>query len=174
MVKLTMVGRVSDGLPIAQATRYLDEENDNFLYYKQQAEFILKEISMGSLPSSKMTIRVDHQYSFNYLVRGGFCFITLCGSSYPRKLAFLFLHDLHKQIQKFDVCLIAKITKPYSFVGFEMLESLMVTSKSASGVCCSQGLEVIALKWTPILAISFVAGILLWSSLILTEDLLIY
>ncbi|OMO97867.1 hypothetical protein COLO4_14303 [Corchorus olitorius] len=67
MVKLTIVGRVKDGLPLAQGKRYVNSEeiNDNFQCYKQQAEFILKEISRGALPPSKMTIRLDH-HSFKY------------------------------------------------------------------------------------------------------------
>lgn len=67
MVKLTIVGRVrADGLPLAQGPRYLNEENgNNISFYKQQAEFILTEISRGNLPSSKMTIRVDH-HCFKY------------------------------------------------------------------------------------------------------------
>lgn len=46
------------------------------------------------------------------------CFITLCDSSYPRKLAFHYLQDLQKEFQKFDISLIDKITRPYSFVKF--------------------------------------------------------
>lgn len=65
MVKLTIVGRVSDGLPLAQGRRYINQENDNFSFYKQQTEFILKEISRGALAPSKMTICVDH-HSFQY------------------------------------------------------------------------------------------------------------
>ncbi len=66
MVKLTIVGRVSDGLPLAQGPRYMIEENNNFLFHKQQAEFILKEISRGALAQySKMTILVDH-HCFKY------------------------------------------------------------------------------------------------------------
>lgn len=65
MVKLTIVGRVSDGLALAQGPRYGNEENDSFLFYKQQGEFILEEISRGALAPSKMTILVDH-HSFKY------------------------------------------------------------------------------------------------------------
>ncbi|KAL6321602.1 hypothetical protein AAG906_025434 [Vitis piasezkii] len=120
MVKLTIVGRVSDGLPLAQGLRYQnDEENENFLCYKQQAEFILKEISRGALSPSKMTIHIDHYHCFNYLVENGHCFITLCDSSYPRKLAFHYLQDLQKEFEKFDIGLMEKITKPYSFVRFD-------------------------------------------------------
>lgn len=121
MVKMTIVGRVSDGLPLAQGPRYLNQEHDSFSFYKQQAEFILKEISRGALAPSKMTIRVDH-HSFHYLMENGIgCFITLCDSSYPRKLAFHYLQDLQKEFQKFDISLIDKITRPYSFVKFESI-----------------------------------------------------
>ncbi|KAI8005487.1 hypothetical protein LOK49_LG08G02514 [Camellia lanceoleosa] len=69
MVKKTIVGRVSDGLPITQSPRYVNEEDENFSSYKQQAEFILREISRtgSSLALSKMTIRLDlHQHCFKY------------------------------------------------------------------------------------------------------------
>lgn len=66
MVKLTIVGRVRDGLPLAEGPRYLNQQNDNFSsFYKQQAEFILKEISRGALAPPKMIIHVDH-HSFQY------------------------------------------------------------------------------------------------------------
>ncbi|KAH9647143.1 Longin domain-containing protein [Citrus sinensis] len=131
MVKMTIVGRVSDGLPLARGPRYLNQEHDSFSFYKQQAEFILKEISRGALAPSKMTIRVDH-HSFQYppppllrnyyLMENGIgCFITLCDSSYPRKLVFHYLQDLQKEFQKFDISLIDKITRPYSCVKFESI-----------------------------------------------------
>ncbi|XP_062076130.1 25.3 kDa vesicle transport protein SEC22-1 [Humulus lupulus] len=120
MVKVTIVGRVREGLPLAQGPRYVNkEENESFSFNKQQGELILKEISRGALPHSKMTIRVDHQYCFNYLVENGIAFITLFDSSYPRKLAFHYLQDLQKEFQKFDSNLIEKITRPYSFIGFD-------------------------------------------------------
>lgn len=62
MVKLTIVGRVNDGLPIAQGPRYVNQDNEGFSFYKQQGEFILKEISRGALQHSKMIIRVDHHF----------------------------------------------------------------------------------------------------------------
>ena len=58
----------------------------------------------------------------SYLVENGHCFITLCDSSYPRKLAFHYLQDLQKEFEKFDIGLMEKITKPYSFVRFGNLQ----------------------------------------------------
>lgn len=72
MVKLTMVGRVRDGLPIAQGIRYVNEENDDILGYKKQAEFILKEISRGTISPSKMAILMHHHcfmyHPFSFLL----------------------------------------------------------------------------------------------------------
>ncbi|KAH7839601.1 hypothetical protein Vadar_006142 [Vaccinium darrowii] len=119
MVKLTIVGRVSDGLPVAQGPRYVNEGDDDISSYMRQAEFILEEISRsGSLAPSKMIIPVDH-HCFHYMVENGVCVITLCDSSYPRKLAFCYLQDLVREFEKFDESFIKKITKPYSFVRFD-------------------------------------------------------
>ncbi|KAL4025295.1 hypothetical protein IC575_013676 [Cucumis melo] len=79
MVKLTMVGRVRDGLPIAQG--------------------------------------------ISYLVENGVCYMTLCDSSYPRKLALHYLQDLQKEFGKFDDALINKLIKPYSFLKFDSIIS---------------------------------------------------
>ncbi|KAL3834442.1 hypothetical protein ACJIZ3_009178 [Penstemon smallii] len=119
MVKLiTIVGRVIDGLPLAQCPRYVDQENENISAYKQQGEFLLKEISRGALPNSKMIIFLDH-HSFHYMVENGMCFMVLCDSSYPRKLAFYYLQDLDMEFQKFNVKLKERIIRPYSFIRFE-------------------------------------------------------
>lgn len=44
--------------------------------------------------------------------------MTLCDSSYPRKLAFHYLQDLQKEFERLDNSLVEKITRPYSFVKF--------------------------------------------------------
>ena len=84
MVKLTMVGRVRDGVPLAQGIRYVNEETDDVLGYKQQAEFILKQISRGALSSPKMAIQMHH-HSFMY--RSNSLFFTLI-STYRVKISF--------------------------------------------------------------------------------------
>lgn len=125
MVKLTIIGRIRDGMPLAQGLRYVNEENNNLSFYKQQAEFIFKEISRGGLiPISKMTIHIDHQHSFNCLVANGVCFITLCECSYPRTLAFEYLQDLRLELEKPENDqLIEKIRRPYSFLKFDSVIS---------------------------------------------------
>ncbi|KAJ4954628.1 hypothetical protein NE237_011411 [Protea cynaroides] len=218
MVKLTIVGRVSDGLPIAQGPRYLNGENENMLFYKQQGEFILKEISRGTLSPSKMSIRIDH-HCFYFLVDNGFCYSTLCESSYPRKLAFHYLQDLQREFEKEDPRIVETITIPYSFLRFdtvignirkqyldtrtqanlsklhanrgqeldimtediskiienkrhsEVSERMLLSSRTVSSIWCSPCLEVIALKWTPITITIVVAIVILWSYIILSENI---
>ncbi|KAI7741187.1 hypothetical protein M8C21_001133 [Ambrosia artemisiifolia] len=190
MVKLTIVGRVHDGLPISQGPIY--DEDD--IVYKKHAEFLLHEISMDALPPSTTTIFLHNH-----------CF---------KKLAFHYLQDLQKEFDKVDPQLVNHISKPYSFVKFDniicnirrqyidtrtqtnlsklnadheldqldvlteemsviverrrrsdMLEKMKNAHKSTSPVWESKTLEVIAAKWTPITIIFVVAFVLLWSSL---------
>ncbi|XP_055827306.1 25.3 kDa vesicle transport protein SEC22-1 [Solanum dulcamara] len=123
MVKVTIIGRLSDGMPLAQGPRshvVHEENNDVLTTYKKQAEFILKEISLRALPSSKMTILVDH-HCFNYMVENGICYLTLCESSYPRKLAFHYLQDLQQEFERLDSSLVDRITKPYTFIKLDTI-----------------------------------------------------
>ncbi|KAH0702680.1 hypothetical protein KY290_017989 [Solanum tuberosum] len=120
MVKVTIIGRVSDGMPLAQGPRLHEENNDVLTTYKKQAEFILKEISLHALPSSKMTILVDH-HCFNYMVENGICYLTICESSYPRKLAFHYLQDLQQEFERLDSSLVDRITKPYTFIKLDTI-----------------------------------------------------
>lgn len=60
MVKLTLVGRLKDGLPVSQAPAHLNEDNLVLSSYKYKAELVLKEISRGTLTNPKMTVLIDH------------------------------------------------------------------------------------------------------------------
>ncbi|XP_013627725.1 PREDICTED: 25.3 kDa vesicle transport protein [Brassica oleracea var. oleracea] len=122
MVKLTIVGRVEDGLPLAQDQTYVNQQdNASFLFYQQQAELLLKQISKDPLLHPKMTILLDH-HSFHFLVEKKICYIALSDSSYPRKLLFHYLQDLQKELDNFgETTLIQTTSKPYSFVRFSKI-----------------------------------------------------
>ncbi|KAL0710345.1 hypothetical protein Bca4012_017323 [Brassica carinata] len=122
MVKLTIVGRVEDGLPLAQDQTFVNQQdNASFLFYKQQAELLLKQISQDPLLHPKMTILLDH-HSFHFLVEKKICYIALSDSSYPRKLLFHYLQDLQKELDHFDeITLIQTTSNPYSFVRFSKI-----------------------------------------------------
>ncbi|KAK8487126.1 hypothetical protein V6N13_046577 [Hibiscus sabdariffa] len=203
MVKLTLVGRVKDGLPLAQEARYLTNETTTShnlsSNYKQQAEFLLHEISRGALPLSSMTVRVDHhsfKYPFPYKLFPYFHFLML---ERDHELN-LFVSDISPEILSRSV--IANIRKQYidtrtqanlSKLNANRRRELDVVTENMSDIIerrrnseilqtpaanntsrtSSPRLEAIALIWTPIAIIIVVALILLWASIIFTDDYLI-
>ncbi|CAA6671786.1 unnamed protein product [Spirodela intermedia] len=78
MVKLTMIARVTDGLPLAEGLDDSRDQKDADLY-KQQAKLLFKNL---------------------YIIEGRVCYLTLCDRSYPKKLAFQYLEDLKNEFER--------------------------------------------------------------------------
>ena len=65
MVKLTMLARVADGLPLAEG---LDSDRQQDLeQYKQQAKTLFKKLSQGPPPPSRMSYE-SGPYFLHYMV----------------------------------------------------------------------------------------------------------
>ena len=64
MVKLTMIARVTDGLPLAEGLDDGRDQNDSE-YYKQQAKAVFKNLSKGHNEASRMSIETG-PYVFQY------------------------------------------------------------------------------------------------------------
>lgn len=64
MVKLTMIARVTDGLPLAEG---LDDGRDlnDAEFYKQQVKALFKNLSRGQNEASRMSIETG-PYIFQY------------------------------------------------------------------------------------------------------------
>lgn len=64
MVKLTMIARVTDGLPLAEG---LDDGRDmqDAEYYKQQVKALFKNLSRGQNEASRMSVETG-PYIFQY------------------------------------------------------------------------------------------------------------
>lgn len=98
MVKLTMIARVTDGLPLAEG---LDDGRDqkDADFYKQQAKLLFKNLSKGHYEASRMSIETGSyffqypnllhgwfsQYS-SYLASGPILLIIWLSSSYIMKI----------------------------------------------------------------------------------------
>eukprot|EP00249_Psilotum_nudum_P017747 c26471_g1_i2 orf=481-1140(+) len=117
MVKLTMIARVTDGLPLAEG---LDDgrEQKDLEFYKQQAKSLFKKLSQGQHEPSRMSIETG-PYVFYYLIEGGVCYLTMCDRSYPKKLAFQYLEDLMKEFEKVNRSQIETVARPYAFIKFD-------------------------------------------------------
>ena len=96
MVKLTMIARVLDGLPLAEG---LDTDASLDLeYYKQQAKTLFKKLGQnssyssgaGGAPPSRMSYE-SGEYFMHYVIESGVCYLTLCERNYPKKLAYSYL-----------------------------------------------------------------------------------
>ncbi|XP_039134377.1 25.3 kDa vesicle transport protein [Dioscorea cayenensis subsp. rotundata] len=119
MVKLTLIGRLSDGLPLTQTPEYLNEDIESTSEYKDKGELVLVEVSRrGALESSGMTVLIDH-HCFHCLISNSVCYLTLCDVQYPTKLAFHYLQDLRKEFEKVELKIVEAFSKPYAFKKFE-------------------------------------------------------
>ena len=71
MVKLTLIARVTDGLPLAEG---LDDGRDqkDIEFYKQQAKQLCKELSRRQHEASRMSVETG-PYFFQYPCNIFFC-----------------------------------------------------------------------------------------------------
>nr|BAD36640.1 putative protein transport protein SEC22 [Oryza sativa Japonica Group] len=110
MVKLTMIARVTDGLPLAEG---LDDGRDqkDADFYKQQAKLLFKNLSKGQHEASRMSIETGPYY-FHYIIEGRVCYLTMCDRSYPKKLAFQYLEDLRNEFERVNGSQIETAARP--------------------------------------------------------------
>lgn len=116
MVKLTIIARVTDGLPLAEG---LDDGRDQDIeFYKQQAKLLFKNLSKGHIEASRMSIETG-PYFFHYIIEGRVCYLTMCDRSYPKKLAFQYLEDLKNEFEKAWGSQIETVARPYGCIKFD-------------------------------------------------------
>mmetsp|Transcript_11679 Transcript_11679/g.42694 ORF Transcript_11679/g.42694 Transcript_11679/m.42694 type:complete len:219 (-) Transcript_11679:221-877(-) len=119
MVKLTMVSRLSDGMPLAEG---LDNEREQreLEQYKVQAKAVVKQLAAA--PPSQQAPRMSFEsgpYVLHYLIANGVCYITVCDKSYPKKLAFQYLDELQREFDSQFHTQIESVARPYAFVKFD-------------------------------------------------------
>ncbi|PPD89255.1 hypothetical protein GOBAR_DD13817 [Gossypium barbadense] len=117
MVKLTMIARVTDGLPLAEG---LDDGRDltDAEMYKQQVKALFKNLSKGHNEASRMSVETG-PYVFQYPCPGRVCYLTMCDRSYPKKLAFQYLEDLKNEFERVNGAQIETAARPYAFIKFD-------------------------------------------------------
>nr|GMC77412.1 25.3 kDa vesicle transport protein [Ipomoea batatas] len=117
MVKLTMIARIVDGLPLAEG---LDDGRDipDADFYKQQVKSLFKNLATGHNEPSRMSIETG-PYMFHYVIEGRVCYLTMCDRSYPKKLAFQYLEDLKNEFERVNGSQIETAARPYAFIKFD-------------------------------------------------------
>jgi len=117
MVKLTMIARVTDGLPLAEGLDDGREQRD-LEFYKQQAKALFKKLSHGQHEPSRMSIETG-PYIFHYIIEARVCYLTMCDRSYPKKLAFQYLEELKNEFEKLYQSQVETVARPYAFIKFD-------------------------------------------------------
>ncbi|KAL4853418.1 vesicle transport protein 25 [Chlorella vulgaris] len=117
MVRLTLIARTRDGLPLAEG---LDADKEHEMYsYKSQAKGILKKMAASSTrPPPRMSIE-SGPFTFHYLIDGDVVFLTLAEKAYPKKLAFQYLDELQSEFSRLYGGQIEAVTRPYAFIKFD-------------------------------------------------------
>lgn len=55
---------------------------------------------------------------FSYIIAQGVCYLILCEASFPKKMAFAYLEDLHTEFFDQYGRKVPTVTRPYSFIEF--------------------------------------------------------
>ncbi|KAJ9512883.1 R-SNARE protein, Sec22-family [Haematococcus lacustris] len=117
MVRLTLIARISDGLPLAEG---LDSEKDSEIdQYKAQAKSLFKKF--GQQPhhqTPRMSVE-SGKYMFHYILDSGVAFLTLTEKGYPKKLAFQYLEELCGEFGRLYGSQVDGVQRPYAFIKFD-------------------------------------------------------
>ncbi|KAL0354444.1 UNVERIFIED_CONTAM: vesicle transport protein [Sesamum radiatum] len=165
MVKLTMIARVTDGLPLAEG---LDDGRDvpDSDFYKQQVKSLFKNLSRGQNEPSRMSIETGpYIFQYPFACLGRVCYLTMCDRSYPKKLSFQYLEDLKNEFERAYGNQIETAARPYAFIKFEVSQmSSRLTSESRIYADKAKDLNRQALirKWAPVAVVLGVVFLLFW------------
>lgn len=77
---------------------------------------LFKKMSQGG-PASRQSLE-SGPFVFHYIIEGGVCYLTLTDKSYPKKLAYQYLEELHAEFSKLYGQEIDKVARPYAFIKF--------------------------------------------------------
>lgn len=121
---LTSLARTSDGLQLVSSFAPSQEVLNE---HKDQAKQIQRGI--GGRSVAKLSIETTHGKTFHYLIRDGVCYLTLTASSYPKRLAFLYLdeladifvEDLAREHSDQWRSQIETAARPYQFIKFDQV-----------------------------------------------------
>ncbi|XP_064394981.1 vesicle-trafficking protein SEC22b-like [Halichondria panicea] len=124
MAHLTLIARASDGLPLSPSIvneesgrNYADHE------YQPKAKQIFRKLSSVSPP--RCSIECDPgRMVFHYILEEGICYLALCDPTYPAKLAFNYLENLHKDFSKQHGNDVHKASRPYHFIEFDVSDKV--------------------------------------------------
>lgn len=107
----TFIARVADGMIlVATMDHMLDHE------YQQHAKRLLKSLKSSS--PARCTIEAG-PFFYHYIIEQGVIYMTLADKGYPRRLAFQYLEEVHKEFYSQHSAELSRYSRPYAAVSFE-------------------------------------------------------
>lgn len=116
MILLTMLARVADGLPLAASIQEDEQFERDLQQYQSQAKQLFRKLNAQS--PDRCTLETGDLH-FNYLIQEGVCYLCLCEASFPKKMAFAYLDDLHSEFFDQYGRRVPTVTRPYTFIEFD-------------------------------------------------------
>ncbi|XP_015177298.1 PREDICTED: vesicle-trafficking protein SEC22b [Polistes dominula] len=116
MVLLTMIARITDGLPLA-ATMQEDEQSErSTLEYQNQAKMLFRKLGIQS--PTRCTIETG-PYLFHYLIENEVCYLVLCERNYSKRIAYSYLEDIAQEFHAQYGKRVNTVARPYAFIEFD-------------------------------------------------------
>ncbi|GAA6222579.1 vesicle-trafficking protein SEC22b-A [Lates calcarifer] len=116
MILLTMIARVADGLPLAASIQEDEQSGRDLQQYQTQAKQLCRKLNAQS--PDRCTLEAGDM-NFHYLISQGVCYLSLCEASFPKKMVFAYLEDLHNEFHDQYGRKVPTVTRPYSFIEFD-------------------------------------------------------
>ncbi|RWS30004.1 vesicle-trafficking protein SEC22b-like protein [Leptotrombidium deliense] len=113
---MTMIARVSDGLPLAASVQENEQMGRSVMEYQNQAKMLFKKLTIDS--PSQMTIETG-PFLFHYLIDNGICYLVMCEKTFSKRLAFSYLEDLQGEFVNQYGSRVNTVNRPYSFIEFD-------------------------------------------------------
>uniref|UniRef100_A0A069DQS2 Putative synaptobrevin/vamp-like protein sec22 n=2 Tax=Triatominae TaxID=70999 RepID=A0A069DQS2_9HEMI len=116
MVLMTMIARVTDGLPLAATVQDDEQSGRSTLEYQNQAKMLFRKLSPQSPPQCTLE---TGPYLFHYLIEKEVCYLVLCERSFSKRLAFSYLEDIAQEFYSQYGKKVSTVTRPYIFIEFD-------------------------------------------------------
>ncbi|TWW72846.1 vesicle-trafficking protein SEC22b-A [Takifugu rubripes] len=116
MILLTMIARVADGLPLAASIQEDEQSGRDLQQYQSQAKQLFRKLNAQS--PDRCTLEAG-DVNFHYMIAQGVCYLLLSEASFPKKMAFAYLEDLHTEFFDQYGRRVPTVTRPYSFIEFD-------------------------------------------------------
>ena len=121
MPLFTVIMRMTPPLVLAESMDN-DSGSAELSSMRQQAKKLLETISRSGESSAVYT---SGNYYFIHITERDVCYLTLCDSSYPKKLAYSFLEELKKEFDVQHGNEVAKTKRPFAFELFGTYPSML-------------------------------------------------